>query len=96
MKTSEPVTKEYVDEFLERNEVMLLSGRYNGFNRIFQLRLAPYGVYTYLAGTTPVTTPIAKQLLIPMDKTRTVSWGTLTTTYSEIRHVFPTAYDLVE
>lgn len=96
MTTSEPVTKEYVDDFLSRNDSILLSGKCSESYRIFTLKKAGRTSYEYIAGKCDITASATRQLLSEKRPTQQVTWELLRGTYSEIRHVFPTVFDLVE
>lgn len=96
MKTSEPITKEYVDDFLEKNKFIFLCGKYGAYYRIFKLERVRRGSYRYITTRALIFDSIAIQLLHPEYRVQPCSWTTLTTSYSEIRHAFPTVDDLVE
>ena len=96
MKTSEPITKEYLDDFLRENDSILLVGEYDGWHRIFMLKKDTGRFYKYMAARCDITASPAKQLSLPMELTQGASWGSLLDCYSGIRHAFPTLDDLVE
>lgn len=96
MTTSEPITKEYLEDFLRENDSILLTGEYQGYYRLFMITKDRDGHYKYLAGKASITAPVARQLSSSFCNPQSVSWNSLIACYSEIRHAFPTLDDLVE